>query len=157
MAFIFSTFLCMVRHFTISEFWNLDFRQKKFYNIDYWTRSSPVNAKRRKRERGDGLSRKGERQSGKNRETSFGKQKTFVISPQLNWRPVQASDLRLAFLEGNAISAKGGWSLHWWSPVETKHRIFCHEQCDQIGRFIGLWATFQSLWQQLICPILPHS
>ena len=24
-------------------------------------------------------------------------------------------------------------------------------------RFIGLWATFQSLWQQLICPNLPHS
>ena len=31
------------------------------------------------------------------------------------------------------------------------------EQCDQIGRFIGLWATFHSLWQQLICPNLPHS
>ena len=30
-------------------------------------------------------------------------------------------------------------------------------QCDQIGRFIGFWATFQSLWQQLICPNLPHS
>ena len=27
----------------------------------------------------------------------------------------------------------------------------CRE-CDQIGQFIGLWATFQSLWQQLICP-----
>ena len=25
-------------------------------------------------------------------------------------------------------------------------------QCDQIARFIGLWAIFQSLWQQLICP-----
>ena len=25
-------------------------------------------------------------------------------------------------------------------------------QCDQIGQFIELWATFQSLWQQLICP-----
>ena len=30
-------------------------------------------------------------------------------------------------------------------------------QCDQIGQFIGLWATFQSLWQQLVCPNLPHS
>ena len=29
-------------------------------------------------------------------------------------------------------------------------------QCDQIGRFIRLWATFQSLWQQLICPNRPH-
>ena len=25
-------------------------------------------------------------------------------------------------------------------------------QCDQIGRFMALWATFQSLWQQLFCP-----
>ena len=33
----------------------------------------------------------------------------------------------------------------------------CHCQCDQIGRFIGLEATFQSLWQQLICPNTLHS
>ena len=31
------------------------------------------------------------------------------------------------------------------------------DQCDQIGRFIGLWATFQSLSQQLICQNLLHS
>ena len=30
-------------------------------------------------------------------------------------------------------------------------------QCDQIGQFFGLWATFKSLWQQLICPNLSHS
>ena len=30
-------------------------------------------------------------------------------------------------------------------------------QCDQIGQFIGLWATFQSLWTQLFCPNIPHS
>ena len=30
-------------------------------------------------------------------------------------------------------------------------------QCDQIGQFIGLWATFQSLWKQLFCPNFPHS
>ena len=29
------------------------------------------------------------------------------------------------------------------------------QQCDQIGRFI--WATFRSLWQQVVCPNLPHS
>ena len=29
-------------------------------------------------------------------------------------------------------------------------------QCDQIGQFIGLWATFQSLWQQLVYPNLPY-
>ena len=30
-------------------------------------------------------------------------------------------------------------------------------QYDQILLFIVLWATFLSLWQQLICPNLPHS
>ena len=30
-------------------------------------------------------------------------------------------------------------------------------QCDQIGRFIALWATFQSLWQKLYCHNLLHS
>ena len=39
--------------------------------------------------------------------------------------------------------------------MKVKH-IKCW-QCDQIGRFIGLWATFISLWQQLICPNLPNS
>ena len=28
-------------------------------------------------------------------------------------------------------------------------------QCAQIGRFIGLWATYQSLWQQLVLPKSP--
>ena len=31
------------------------------------------------------------------------------------------------------------------------------EQCDQVGQFIGLWATFQSLGQEIVCPNLPHS
>ena len=31
------------------------------------------------------------------------------------------------------------------------------DQCDQIGSSIGLWATFQSLWQQLVCPNLTQS
>ena len=34
---------------------------------------------------------------------------------------------------------------------ETRER----EQCDQIGQFIGLWATFQSLWQPFILPKFP--
>ena len=34
---------------------------------------------------------------------------------------------------------------------------YSHQQCDQTGQFIGLWATFKSLWQQLICPNLPRS
>ena len=47
--------------------------------------------------------------------------------------------------------------------LPTQKRHFCDRvyllgaQCDQIGQFIGLWATFQSLWQQLICPNLPRS
>ena len=32
-----------------------------------------------------------------------------------------------------------------------------HNQCDQIMKFIGLWATIQSLWQQLISPNLLHT
>ena len=40
------------------------------------------------------------------------------------------------------------WSLPWHLPGH---------QCDQIGRFIGLWATLKSLWQQLICPNLSLS
>ena len=31
------------------------------------------------------------------------------------------------------------------------------DQFDQIGWFIALWATFQSLCQQLFCPNRPHS
>ena len=37
------------------------------------------------------------------------------------------------------------------------HTTPYYYQCDQIWRFIGLWASFSSLWQQLICPNLPHS
>ena len=30
------------------------------------------------------------------------------------------------------------------------------DQCDQIGQFIALWASFQCLWQQLFCQNCPH-
>ena len=30
------------------------------------------------------------------------------------------------------------------------------KQCDQIGQFIALWATFQSQWQQYFFPNCPH-
>ena len=33
--------------------------------------------------------------------------------------------------------------------------IVAIKQCDQIGQFIGLWATFQSLWQQFNLPESP--
>ena len=35
-------------------------------------------------------------------------------------------------------------------------KIVANKQCDQIGRFITLWATFQSPWQQLFCPKCQH-
>ena len=36
------------------------------------------------------------------------------------------------------------------------HFSIIQTQCDQIGQFIALWATFQSLWRQLFCPNHPH-
>ena len=43
------------------------------------------------------------------------------------------------------------------TTLVNKIVFFHNNQCDQIGRFIALWATFQSLWLQFICPNLPHS
>ena len=34
----------------------------------------------------------------------------------------------------------------------VSYLVVCCSQCDQIGRFIAVWVTFHSLWQQLICP-----
>ena len=34
--------------------------------------------------------------------------------------------------------------------------VLTNQQCDQIGRFIILWVTFQSTGQQLFCPIRQH-
>ena len=51
------------------------------------------------------------------------------------------------------------------SLVEVHHGlnprlyIFDNEairQCDQIRRFIALWASFQCRWQELFCPNCPH-
>ena len=33
----------------------------------------------------------------------------------------------------------------------TRLSIYYPDQCDLFGRFIGLWATFQILWQHLVC------
>ena len=61
--------------------------------------------------------------------------------------------------------------LHLWNQKNTKWfecrvdksiELLCHVlsprhciQCDQIGRFIGLWATFQSPWPTIILPKYP--
>ena len=47
------------------------------------------------------------------------------------------------------LNGEGGWED---TQPDGRRQV----QCDQIGRFIGLCTTFQSLQQQLICPNLPH-
>ena len=62
-----------------------------------------------------------------------------------------------------------GWLILSLASSQKKHRnvqkgfllaasCHCvgHKQREQIGRFIGIRSTF-GLWQQLICPNLPHS
>ena len=44
--------------------------------------------------------------------------------------------------------------LRWREEREIFEKTYA--QCDLIGWFIGIWATFQSLWQQWFCPNLPH-
>ena len=67
----------------------------------------------------------------------------------------------LILLLRKSINFSGGvdvlskfWHSNWalWLDVASRVTV----QCDQIGQFIGLWASFWSLWQQLICPNLPH-
>ena len=50
------------------------------------------------------------------------------------------------------------WSASCPTPATCRTRVHIEPgQCDQIWWFIGLWATFKSFWQQLICPNLSHS
>ena len=51
--------------------------------------------------------------------------------------------------------ASFGWLVR--RQISICNNIWRCCQCDQIGRFIGLWATFQNLWQQLVYPNLPHT
>ena len=52
------------------------------------------------------------------------------------------------FLPRSALpSHSGSWNRY----LENDNDI----QCDQIGQFFGLWATFQSLWQAFILPKSP--
>ena len=39
-----------------------------------------------------------------------------------------------------------------YKTISAEINFLLLNQCDQIGRFIGLWATFSSLWQQLVLP-----
>ena len=53
---------------------------------------------------------------------------------------------------------KRGWKpVFSYLTLPSIPSIFLHSfQCDQIRRFIGLRASFNSLWQQLIWPNCPH-
>ena len=54
-------------------------------------------------------------------------------------------------------AARGDRSLPGPAACSAKSAFYGGEQCDQIGHFIGLWASFLSFWKPLICPNLPHS
>ena len=41
-------------------------------------------------------------------------------------------------------------------PPLTVAQLPSFFQCDQIGRFMAIWAIFRSLWQQLFCLNRPH-
>ena len=47
--------------------------------------------------------------------------------------------------------------MQWMVAFMKNWKFPISNQCDQIWQFIGLWASFKSFWQQLICPNLPHS
>ena len=40
--------------------------------------------------------------------------------------------------------------------ILISQKVFYYLQCDQIGQFIALWVTFQSLCQQLFCQNHPY-
>ena len=50
------------------------------------------------------------------------------------------------------------WTLPCNFIFQTKSRNHLGHvnECAQIGRFIALWATFQSRWQQFFCSDRPH-
>ena len=73
-----------------------------------------------------------------NRWTLYSLQWSWCWLPQLEWAEGRCSPSR-----GPEIGKAYNKQLKAYST-----------QCDQIGRFIALWATFQSLWQQLFAQIV---
>ena len=57
---------------------------------------------------------------------------------------------------GNKSKTNHRIFMPWCSLVEGGEEL-AQQQCNQIGRFVVLWSTIESLWQQLICPNLSHS
>ena len=70
-------------------------------------------------------------------------------SPQSLRSPSQLSDYSGRHQSPDHLMSRSG------SEHSSTSGITRHKQCDQIGRFISLWATFQSLQQQLFCPNRP--
>ena len=73
----------------------------------------------------------------------------LTIFSGLNWARTKVTTFticRWSFSDGFYYTLNVLWYLFF-------HHL---DQCDQIGRFNALWATFQSLWQQLFCPDRPH-
>ena len=79
-----------------------------------------------------------------NERRSHGKNEWGMWKPT-SFPPAQDRELKITGLGG------------WCKQVPSSCLYVGRDQWDQIGQFIGLWATFQSLCQQLICPNLPHS
>ena len=75
------------------------------------------------------------------------------------------SAFKMSPRSGSSVS--NSFVREFWSGLQTYKdaspldphlvRNWACDQDDQIGQFIGLWTNFQSLWQQLIYPNLPHS
>ena len=80
----------------------------------------------------------------------------FVLFVQLKQKTKAAAEEE-DHLDGLMLdcvtNAKQLWALNYESDF---HDCISTYRCDQIGRFIALWATFLSLWQQLFCPNRPH-
>ena len=55
------------------------------------------------------------------------------------------------FLQIIRLSSVFAWTVQEWMGAIVKERV---RGASSVTRFLRLWATFQSLWQQVICTIL---
>ena len=73
---------------------------------------------------------------------------------KLTWKSLDQR--RISKFWWKIFAEVGGVAWRGSCSKETCQNDAQTNQCDQIGRFIGLWVTFQSLWQQSICPFLSN-
>ena len=93
----------------------------------------------------------------------------FLIVGKYRFFQILQNSLNLGLsMEWKDAKTKGYWKNRKLErktvPIKkrqnTKERRYTDVgwiQCDQIGWFIGYWAAFKSLCQQLFCPNLPHT